>query len=95
MPSAGRIIFVTLPSGDIYDVGAGDMTGASASSAGAHGLVPAPAAGDHEKFLKGDGTWANVSPLPAVTSADNGKVLRVVDGAWTATSILSATGVTF
>ena len=35
-----------------------DMTGAGASTAGAHGLVPAPAAGDNAKFLKGDGTWA-------------------------------------
>lgn len=33
------------------------MTGASAQSAGSSGLVPAPAAGDEEKFLKGDGTW--------------------------------------
>lgn len=35
----------------------GDMTGASSSAAGAHGLVPAPAAGDQGKVLKGDGTW--------------------------------------
>lgn len=34
-----------------------DMTGATESSAGAHGLVPAPQAGDQNKFLKGDGSW--------------------------------------
>lgn len=34
-----------------------DMTGASASNAGTAGLVPAPAAGDQEKVLHGDGTW--------------------------------------
>lgn len=34
-----------------------DFTGATSSSAGAHGLVPAPAAGDQEKVLTGDGTW--------------------------------------
>ena len=34
-----------------------DMTGATASTAGAHGLVPAPAAGDENKVLKGNGTW--------------------------------------
>lgn len=34
-----------------------DMTGATSSTAGAHGLVPAPAAGDNTKFLRGDGTW--------------------------------------
>lgn len=37
------------------------MTGASAGSAGASGLVPQPAAGDNEKFLRGDGTWQTVS----------------------------------
>ena len=37
-----------------------DMTGATASTAGTHGLVPAPAAGDDTKFLRGDGTWASV-----------------------------------
>lgn len=35
-----------------------DMTGATSSAAGAHGYVPAPAAGDNTKFLRGDGTWA-------------------------------------
>ena len=34
-----------------------DMTGATSSTAGAHGLVPAPSAGDESKFLSGDGTW--------------------------------------
>ena len=38
-----------------------DMTGATASTPGTHGLVPAPAAGDNEKFLRGDGTWHSVS----------------------------------
>lgn len=36
------------------------MIGASADTAGAAGLVPAPKAGDHTKFLRGDGTWAEV-----------------------------------
>ena len=35
------------------------MTGATASAAGEKGLVPAPASGDNEKFLRGDGTWQN------------------------------------
>lgn len=35
-----------------------DMSAASATTAGAHGLVPAPAAGDNTKFLRGDKTWA-------------------------------------
>lgn len=37
--------------------GAGDMQGATASAAGVHGLVPAPQAGDNEKYLTGAGTW--------------------------------------
>lgn len=37
------------------------MSGASAGSAGTSGLVPAPAAGDQNKALKGDGTWGDVS----------------------------------
>lgn len=53
---------------DIYDRidsmqpgGGTDFTGATASTAGKHGLVPAPQAGEQGKFLKGDGTWADVS----------------------------------
>ena len=34
-----------------------DMSGATAGSAGEAGLVPAPAAGDQNKVLFGDGTW--------------------------------------
>lgn len=36
------------------------MQGATESTAGTAGLVPAPLAGDQDKFLKGDGTWATV-----------------------------------
>lgn len=36
------------------------MTGASAEEAGTSGFVPAPAAGDQNKFLRGDGTWAEI-----------------------------------
>lgn len=47
------------------------MTGASASGAGAQGLVPTPEAGKQEAFLKGDGTWAvpeNTTYQEATTS---------------------------
>lgn len=37
------------------------MKGASADTAGSAGLVPAPQAGDQNKFLRGDGTWAEVT----------------------------------
>lgn len=36
------------------------MTGATASTAGTAGLVPAPAAGDQGKVLAGDGNWSEV-----------------------------------
>ena len=56
----------------------GDFTGASATQAGDTGLVPAPSAGDQEKFLRGDGAWAMVStsggdylPLTGGTLAGN------------------------
>ena len=41
----------------VYDAIPKTMTGATASTAGTSGTVPAPAAGDNEKFLRGDGTW--------------------------------------
>lgn len=47
-----------------------DMTGATDSTAGAHGYVPAPAAGDQNKFLQGDGTWA--TPADEIYTAGNG-----------------------
>lgn len=59
-----------------------DMTGATASTAGTHGLVPAPAAGDDTKFLGGDGTWkdvpAELSRLTDVvlTNPADGQLLR-------------------
>ena len=38
-----------------------DFTGATSSTAGAAGLVPAPAAGDEGKALHGDGTWKDTT----------------------------------
>lgn len=35
------------------------MVGATSAAAGTRGLVPAPAAGESEKYLKGDGTWGS------------------------------------
>ena len=35
-----------------------DMKGATSSTAGTHGLVPAPASGSQASFLRGDGEWA-------------------------------------
>lgn len=38
-----------------------DMTGATSIANGVHGLVPQPLIADKDKFLKGDGTWGDVS----------------------------------
>ena len=45
------------------------MTGATSSTNGATGTVPAPLAGDQSKFLKGDGTWDNVPDPQTMTGA--------------------------
>lgn len=44
-----------------YSISIPNFTGASASSNGSRGIVPLPQAGDNTKFLRGDGTWAEVS----------------------------------
>lgn len=51
-----------------------DMTAATASAAGTHGLVPAPAAGSQGKFLRGDGVWATPTntTYSAATSSTSG-----------------------
>ena len=41
-------------------LGVYDFTGATAEDDGKPGTVPAPSAGDEEKFLRGDGTWTYV-----------------------------------
>ncbi|MEL7553142.1 hypothetical protein AAGV37_24960 [Pseudomonas protegens] len=40
------------------------MTGATASTNGVKGLVPAPAIADKDRFLKGDGSFGDVGGLP-------------------------------
>lgn len=44
---------------------------------------------------KSDITALGITDVPAVTSSDNGKVLRVVSGAWAAVQLPSASGVSF
>lgn len=48
-----------------------DFTGATSSVAGAAGLVPQPAAGDQDKYLKGDGTWGTISSTDTVYYINN------------------------
>lgn len=56
-----------------------EMTGATASTDGVSGLVPAPTAGDQAKFLKGDGTWDTVADSPlfmATYTATTGNAMK-------------------
>lgn len=58
-----------------------NMKAATASAAGAAGLVPAPAAGEQTSFLRGDGTWVvptNTTYGLASTSANG--LLRQLNG---------------
>lgn len=41
----------------------GEMEGATESSNGLSGLVPAPASADRGNFLSGDGKWTNIVPI--------------------------------
>lgn len=52
------------------------MTGATSSQNGVSGLVPAPSAGNQDKFLKGDGTWSEVKSITEInlTGAVTGSV---------------------
>ena len=107
LPSLAGLTDVTLTSladDDIleYDSGTskwvntrGGMTGASAGTAGGRGFVPAPAAGDQNKVLNGDGAWKALPTMtgasagsggtsgmvPAPSAGDQDKVLKG-DGTW-------------
>lgn len=45
----------------ILPVSVPTMMGASSSADGTKGLVPAPATGDQDKYLKADGTWGAIN----------------------------------
>lgn len=59
--TAGSNITISGSTISATDTTYSDFTGATSSTAGAHGLVPAPSAGDQDKVLKGDGTWGNAT----------------------------------
>ena len=57
-----------------------DFKAATASAAGEHGLVPAPAAGGNTYYLRGDKSWH--SPQNNVTTTAEGLVLDARVGKW-------------
>lgn len=54
-----------------------------------------PTGDTHPVWIDPGGGHDDGGLLPAVTAADNGKVLRVVSGAWAAVEISNANGVNF
>ena len=63
-------------------VSASVMIGATADTAGSAGLVPAPQAGDENKFLRGDGKWVEVATSDVDLSeyAKTTEVEAMIDG---------------
>ena len=90
--TAGTNITITGTTISATDTTYSVMTGASAGAAGTSGLVPAPAAGDEDKCLKGDGTWGSVDSLPSQTG-NAGKVLKTngTTASWESTTTSPAT----
>lgn len=59
------------------------FVGATATAAGGTGLVPAPASGAEDLFLKADSTWAGVlEPWAPSTHYSAGVLMRRADGLW-------------
>ena len=58
----GHTVNANVPAGAKFtDTTYGTMRAATASAAGAAGLVPAPAAGKQNSVLRGDGTWVEMT----------------------------------
>ena len=84
-----------------------DMTGATDSKDGSHGLVPQPLIDDRDKFLRGNGTWTEIDlsefngadadfdgkkgMVPKPLAGDQDKFLRG-DGTWSRINLTGATG---
>ena len=66
------------------------FTGATSVTGGAAGNVPAPSAGDNEKFLRGDGTWATVSGGSSSGSGVSYIGVQVKTGTDTYTEVVAA-----
>lgn len=58
--------------GENFSESYSDFTGATANAGGMSGLVPAPAIGDENACLHGDGTWSDDIVLPTVANPVDG-----------------------
>lgn len=56
----------------------GIMVGATSTTQGSNGLVPAPGIGKQDMFLRGDGTWA--SPTSTIQLFSDNKTIETLDG---------------
>lgn len=79
--ASGRTVTVTKGNGTAstfttQDTTYGNMSGATTSAAGKAGLVPAPATGANNRYLRSDGTWAvppdNNTTYSVATQSANG-----------------------
>ena len=79
--ASGRTVTVTKGNGTAstfttQDTTYGNMGGATTSAAGKAGLVPAPATGENNRYLRSDGTWAvppdNNTTYSVATQSVNG-----------------------
>lgn len=74
--TAGTNITISGSTISATDTTYSDFDGADGVAAGTSGLVPAPAATDNTKFLRGDGTWATATySLPVATTTALGGVI--------------------
>ena len=74
-----------------------DFVGATSETAGTAGLVPAPASGDTDKYLKSDGSWGTASSytLPAASANTLGGVKIGSNLSMDGNDVLSATDTTY
>ena len=56
-----------------------DFTGATASTAGTHGLVPAPSAGDEDKVLFGSGLWGALPSVDLSVLSNEANILSTTE----------------
>jgi len=67
---------LTVTKGSTFITRASTFTGATSSAAGTAGTIPAPAAGDTQKVVFGDGNWWNLG-LQSYYDTDNNSIIQL------------------